>query len=51
MRARAFVVAAADTRLYPGDLLAAPPHEIIRPSTEIEISFDEIGTLRNPLGD
>jgi hypothetical protein len=42
----AFAFAARNTRLYPGDLLAAPAHEVVSAG---EISYEGIGTLRNPI--
>jgi hypothetical protein len=43
----AFAFAARNTRLYPGDLLAAPAHEVVSAG---EVSYDGIGTLWNPIG-
>jgi hypothetical protein len=40
--------AARNTRLYPGDLLAAPPHEVVPAG---EVSYEGIGTLWNPVAD
>lgn len=42
----AFAFAARNTRLYPGDLLAAPAHEAVPAG---EVSYEGIGTLRNPI--
>ena len=44
----ALVFAARNTRLYPGDLLAAPAHDVV---DAIDISYEGIGTLRNPVAD
>lgn len=42
----AYAFAERNTRLYPGDLLAAPAHEIVPAG---EVSYEGIGTLRNPI--
>jgi hypothetical protein len=42
----ALAFAARNTRLYPGDLLAAPAHEVVAAG---EVSYEGIGTLRNPV--
>jgi hypothetical protein len=47
----AFAFAARNTRLYPGDLLAAPAHEALEVAEMIEVSYKGIGTLRNPVAD
>lgn len=39
-------LAAANTRLYPGDLLAAPAHEVVRPREVAELELEGIGLLR-----
>jgi hypothetical protein len=44
--------AVANTRLLPGDVIAAPGgyrKELVRAGEEAEISLDGIGTLRNPV--
>lgn len=48
----ATALAARGTRLYPGDLLAAPPHSLVTnvvPGSRIEIEVDGIGTLAQEL--
>jgi hypothetical protein len=40
-------LAARNTRLVPGDLLAAPSHEIVRPDEVLELELEGIGILRN----
>jgi len=45
----AYAFAARNTHLYPGDLLAAPAYEVIAVSDRIEIAYDGIGTLSNPV--
>jgi hypothetical protein len=42
-------VAARNTRLYPGDLLAAPAHEVVPAGDAVEIAYEGIGTLRCPV--
>jgi hypothetical protein len=42
----AYDLAARHTRLYPGDLLAAPAHEVMPMG---EVSYEGIGTLTNPV--
>jgi hypothetical protein len=43
---QAFAFAGRNTRLYPGDLLAAPAHEVVQAG---EVSYEGIGVLRNPV--
>jgi len=45
----AVALAARNTRLYPGDLLAAPAHEVVRPTEVVELELDWIGVLHNRL--
>ena len=45
----AYAFAARNTRLYPGDLLAAPAHETVAVTGVLEASYEGIGTLRNPV--
>ena len=42
----AHALAARNTRLYPGDLLAAPAHEVLPVG---DVSYEGIGALRNPV--
>ena len=46
----AYTLAAGNTRLYPGDLLAAPAHEVKEVGESLEVSYEGIGLLRNPVG-
>jgi hypothetical protein len=45
----AVAFAARNTRLYPGDLLAAPAHEVVPVRDAIELTYEGIGTLGNPV--
>jgi hypothetical protein len=45
----AYSFAARNTRLYPGDLLAAPAHEVVEVEGAVELSYRRIGTLQNPV--
>jgi hypothetical protein len=42
-------LAGRNTALYPGDVLAAPAHEILHPGEAVEVEVDGIGVLRNPI--
>ncbi len=44
-----YAFAARNTCLYPGDLLAAPAHEVVRPGDVVEIAYEGIGALSNPV--
>jgi len=47
----AYAFAARNTRLYPGDLLAAPAYEVVPLRDAAEVVYEGIGTLRNPIAD
>jgi hypothetical protein len=45
----AVALAARHTRLFPGDLLAAPAHEVVRPTDAVELELPGIGALRHAI--
>lgn len=45
----AYAFAARNTRLYPGDLLAAPAYEVVPVCDGVEVAYEGIGTLSNPV--